>query len=168
MDDLDIIDAEIVEDMTVEEVTPRQVQAADLRRLADLLEANPEIPLPRGFGANQYNRICWYATSVAEAAAVVKMFGGRWEKNDPNAGDWDADNLRMHRKLDELEVEVVVSRERVCEKTVVGTKRVKKRVVVQAPVYEERYVDEDEVEFECKSLLSVAERDRLAALEAAS
>jgi Asp-tRNA(Asn)/Glu-tRNA(Gln) amidotransferase A subunit family amidase len=163
----DIIDAEVIEDITEPTaLTPRQQQLSELRRLVDMLERHPEVPLPHNFGKGPYDPIGWFAKDVTEAAAISRAVGGPWKKNDPNDGDWDANNLQLTRILDrELHVRIIVSREKVCEKKVIGTEKKKVKKLVTEAVYEEVYEDADVVEFECKSLLSVAaqiELDRLA------
>lgn len=162
----EVVDAEVIEG--VEPVTPRQQQIADLRRLLDLLEANPDVPMPSYFGSSRYGAVRFFVGDPVEAAAVCKLIGGSWSKNDPNDSDYDADYLELrtvHGR--EVHVVVVVSRERVCERRVVGKKLVKKAVVVQPERTEEQYVEVDEVEFECGSLLSAAaqlQMERLAAI----
>ena len=165
----DIIDAEVIEDIEFDApLTPRQQQIAELRRIVDVLEANPDIDLPMDWGRSPFSEVTWYASDAVEAARICKAIGGPWSKNDPNAGDWNANNMRLRTKVDrEIHVSVIVSRGLVCERKVVGKKKVKKAVVVQAERTEERYVEVDDVQFECGSLLSAAAQltmDRLAAI----
>jgi hypothetical protein len=158
-----IIEAEVIEDIT--ETTPRQEYAKSLHALADMLDANPAVPLPSGFGDSRWSPIRWYASNVQEAARVQRAIGGRWEKNDPNKSEYDADYLVLNRKLgEEVHVQIVVSREKVCEKTVVGTERKKVRKLVSEAVYEEVYETVDKIELKCGSLLSAADKAELEAL----
>jgi hypothetical protein len=160
----DVFDAEVIED---EPVTPRVQLLNELRQVLDLLEANPDLPLPRGVGESKWSSLSWMPSGPVEAAKIVRALGGRWEKNDPNKSEYDATYLRMQAKLGlELNAEVVVSREGVCEKKVVGTERRKVERVVQPEVTEEVYADVDVIEFECKSIMSLADQKVMAELEA--
>lgn len=150
----------------VEETTPRQQFLNELRQVLDLLEANPEIEMPRGLGSSKWDPLAWYPSSPVEAAKIVRALGGRWEKNDPNESEYDATYLKMEAKLGlELHVQLVVSREGVCEKKVVGTERKKVEKVIQEKVTEEVYEDVPVIEFECKSLLSLADQKVMDELE---
>ena len=161
----DIVDAELIEDEAPS--TPRQQFLAELRGVLDLLEANPDLPLPSDIGQNAWSRLSWYPSSPVEAAKVVRALGGVWSKNDPNTSEFDATHLIMKAKLGlELHVDLVVSREGVCEKKVVGTERRKVEKVVQEQVTEEVYEDVDVIEFECKSILSLADQKVMDELEA--
>lgn len=168
MKTLDIIDAEIVEGRTedlhfAKPITARDQKIAEMRWVLDKLEGNPDIPMP-------YNlkRVQWFPSDAREAARIAKGMGGKWDKNDPNANDYDAEYMVLKRKVEaEVTLDITISRGTVCEKKVVGTKKVKKTVVLQEAITEEQYVDVDDVEFECGSLLSAAAKldmDRLAAI----
>lgn len=152
-----------------EDITPRQQQINELRRLVDLLEAQPELTWPYNFGSDKYSSITWYPGGITEAAALQRAIGGRWEKNDPNGSSHDASYLVLSRVLDrELHVRIIVSREKVCTKTVVGTEKKKVRKVVSEAVYEEVYEDVDKVEITCGSLLGAADKEALERLERSS
>lgn len=168
---LDIIDGEVVEDEPIfiepESLTPRQQHVAELRKLLDLLEARPDLPLPYYWGTSQWDEVWFAPANAREAANLVKAIGGKWDKNDPKKSEHDAATLKMHTVLDrEVHVKVTVSREGVCEKKVVGTTKKKVEKVVVAQVTEEVYEDVDVVEFECKSLMSLADQEIMADLEA--
>lgn len=152
-----VIDAEVVEDIT--ETTKRQEYVRGLRMVAELLEAHPEISAPHGFGETEWGHATWFAGSVGEAAGIQRAIGGRWEKNDPNTSDYNSEHLVLTRKLgEEMYIRLIVSREKICEKTVVGTERKVVRKLVSAAVYEEVEEDVDKVEIKCGSLLSVADQ----------
>lgn len=156
-----IIDAEVVDDEPTER-TPRQNVIAELRYMLTVLEENPQLPLPHGWGKNKYDTVNFFAETAAEAAGITRAMGGKWTKNDPTKSDYAADNLVLGQIIGtEVHVDVVVSRGRVCEKVVTGTTQVKKMVLVSEPVYEERYVDQDVVDYKCGSLLNAAEREAL-------
>ena len=155
-----IIDAEVVEDIT--ETTKRQEYVRGLRMVADLLEAHPEVETPNGFGESKWSPVTWFAGSVGAAAAVQRAIGGRWEKNDPNESDYASEHLVLIRKLgEELNIRIIVSREKICEKTVVGTERKTVRKLVSAAVYADVEEDVDKVEIKCGSLLSAADQAAL-------
>lgn len=165
----DIIDAEVIEDIEFDApLTPRQQLLSELRDVLDLLERNPELPLPNAIGKNDWDHLRFYPTNAKSAANLVKALGGHWTKNDPNASEFNAQYLDMKAKLGlELRVEVIVSREGVCEKRVVGTEKKKVKKVVVAEVAEEVYEDVPKIEFHCKSLMSLADQkvmDELAAI----
>ena len=163
----DIIDAEIIEEIDLDTpLTPRQQHIKELRDLLNLLEANPAIGMPSDFGTSAWSRVTFMPSNAVDAANLVKALGGRWEKNDPNKSEFDATYLRMKAKLGlELHVEVLVSREGVCEKKVVGTEKKKVERVVVKQVTEEVYEDVDVIKFECKSLMSLADQKVMDALE---
>lgn len=163
-----VIDEEIIVEAEADDpLTPRQQFLRELRGVLDLLDANPELPYPNSIGNSEWSSLSWYPNDPLEAAKIVKALGGRWEKNDPNKSEHDATYLRMKAKLGlELHVDLLVSREGVCEKTVVGTERKKVERVVQERVVEEVYADVDVIKFECKSLLSVADQKVMDELEA--
>lgn len=155
----EIIDAEIVEDMTEPVArTPRQQKLKELRDFLDFLERNEDIVIPYSMDSIAFHNI----HTVQEAAKTVKRIGGKWSKNNPNGdSDYDKNYFEMTTNLDRLtRVTIAISRGLVCERKVVG--KVMKSVPVT--VYEDRLVDE--VEFECGSLLSANEKARIAELEA--
>jgi hypothetical protein len=151
------------------EVTPRERYISELKQLVLLLEENPLIPIPLNFGRSKWDSVTWVARTPVEAAAIVRMFPGRWGKNNPKESEVDAENLIMKKLLDrELSLMVIVSREGVCEKKVVGTEKKKVTKVTVKQQTEEVYEDVDMIEFECKSLLSVADQQVMDQLEAAT
>lgn len=166
MTSLDIIDAEIVEDPTEElhfakPITARDQRLAELRWVLDKLENNPDIPMP-----HTLRTVVWYPFDAREAATIAKRLGGKWDKNDPKSSDYNAEYMVLKRKVDmEVTLDIIISRGTVCEKKVVGKKKVKKTVVLQEAVTEEQYVDVDDVEFECGSLLTAAAKLDMGRLE---
>lgn len=168
MESLDIIDAEVVEELHIDEPrTPRQQFLHELRGVLDLLEENPEIPLPTYIGSSVWQPLTWYPGNPTQAATIVRALGGKWAKNDPHKSEFDATYLRMTAKLGlELHVDLLVSREGICEKRVVGTEKRKVEKVVVAQVTEEVYENVEVVEFECKSIMSLADQKVMDELEA--
>lgn len=164
----DIIDAEVIDEDVIfdEPLTPRQQLLHELRGVLDLLDAHPELELPQDIGRGSWSALSWHPSSPVEAAKIVKALGGRWEKNDPNKSEFDATYLRMKSKVGlELHVDLLVSREGVCEKKVVGTERRKVERVVQQEITEEVYADVDVIKFECKSIMSLSDQKVMDELE---
>lgn len=164
MRDLDVIDAEIVEDepITIEPIarTDREQRIFELRSLLEFLEANEDIPLPYSMNEVKFFNI----HTPQDAAKLTKRMGGAWKKNNPNSGnDFDAQYFTLSRKIDRLvSVDLAISRGLVCDRKVVGQEL--KSVSVTTTTTVEKLVDV--VEFECGSLLSAADRDSMAELEA--
>lgn len=150
-----------------ESLTPRQQFIDEMRRVLQVLEDDPTLPLPDGIGSSRYSPLSWYAGSTKEAARVVRALGaGGWSKNDPNKSEHHATYLIMEKLVErELYLRVMVSREGICEKKVVGKKTEKVRRLVQEAVYEEVYEEVDDVKIECGSLLSVASKQEMSELE---
>lgn len=145
----------------------RAAYFAAMRKLLDLLEEHPELPTPHWFGSSEWDRLSWYPGTPRAAANLVKALGGRWSKNDPKTSEFAAGHLVMKAALDDaLFVELTVSREGVCEKKVVGTERVEVEKIITPAVKATVTEDRDVIEFECKSLLSLADQELLADMEA--
>ena len=164
MKDLDVIDAEIVEDeaITIEPVarTDRQQRLFELRSLLDFLDANEDIVIPWSLNEVNFHNI----HTAQDAAKLTKRMGGKWKKNNPRSGsEYDEQYFTLHRKIDRLvPVGIVLSRGVVCERKVVGQEL--KTVEVTTKTTVEKLVDV--VEFECGSLLSASEKASMAELEA--
>ena len=164
MKNIDVIDAEIVEDepITIEPVarTDREQRLFELRSLLDFLEANEDIPIPYSMDeVNFYN-----IQTAQEAANLTKRMGGKWKKDNPRSGnEYDEQYFTLHRNIDRLiRVGIILSRGVVCERKVVGQEL--KTVEVTTKTTVEKLVDV--VEFECGSLLSASEKASMAELEA--
>jgi len=163
-----VLENDVAHELHIDEpITPRQQFIFELRNLLTLLESDPKLPLPHDVGANHWSPLTFFPSDARQAANLVKALGGKWEKNDPNKSEHDASYLIMNAQLGmELNVRVIVSREGVCEKKVVGTEKRKVEKVVIAQVTEEVYEDVDVIKFECKSLMSLADQQVMAELEA--
>lgn len=144
----------------------RQETIDGVRRMLDVLEANPNIPLPSYLGQNHYERVQWYVASPIEAARLVRALGGKWDKNNPKDSEYDAEYLVMIATIwDTTSVRVVVSREGTCEKKQVGTTRqmVTKEIVPAQTEF--AYEDVPVYEYECKSIMSLADQALMDELE---
>lgn len=128
-----------------------------LRKVADLLESHPDLPPPL---VSIYSHIPdkpelhWYlhingkdaATQKATAQRIITAIGGKWSKS------FD-DDARFTQERDGIDLLVVVVREAVCERVVVGTKTV---TIPAEPAKPERVVEVDEVEWRCEPVLAEA------------
>lgn len=128
----------------------RAAAISGLRKLADLLEAHSELPLPY-HGFDSYVPLTIYMLGSDRPAFVdaVRALPGKANKRVDN------DTYRVSVKLDGLEVEVAAYRDDVCERVVTGTREVKKMIPdpnVVVPVVEVTEVVED-VEWVCSPLL---------------
>jgi hypothetical protein len=133
-------------------VTAREEYIDGLRAFANLLENVPELEIPTHGGfAGTSDKIQWLLfggptaeEQKARTGAIIRSIPGKWSKRDT------ADLFRAHMDLFGLALEVVVSRDAVCERKVVGTRKVTKQIPVKHETVE---VEEDVVEWDCGSLL---------------
>jgi len=130
----DIDTAREIEDDDAEENERRSAWVSDLRALLDHLEQHPDL-IP-GWG----HCFARYALDAEEFAGLVRDIG----QCSKSASD-ETGTLSVKRKFGEHELRVFVSRGAVCDRTVVGTRKVMKRDP-EAPLVE---VEEDIVEWHC-------------------
>ena len=103
--------------------------AESLRQIADWWEAHPEVPLPYDMSPFRY-----VATKRDEMTKIAAALGS-CEK------DYDGGLFYLRKHFGAVQFEAFVAREQVCERKVVGKRRVAKRVI---PAH-----TEDIVEWEC-------------------
>lgn len=153
----------VIDDEIVERTERETSVIADMKRLVERLAENPELELPYSISPGSYSvSVQWYPSTVEKAADLVRALGGKWDKNDPTKSDHDGNYLIMTQKATAtMNFTVTISRGKVCTPKVVGTerKKVTKYVAVE--------VDEtvDIIEYDCGSLYSAAEAERIAKLE---
>lgn len=131
--------------------TPLHVrQAEGLRRLADFVEQHPEI---RTSYLNDVQ--VWYfsdADDLAELARAAAQFGAKVEKSITEQ------QYNLVISFGSLKAEALAAREQVCERVVVGTETVTKRVPDPAKLAEVPEVEVTEtverVEWQCRPLLA--------------
>lgn len=128
-----------------EQLKKREGTIAGLRRLADLLEAEPEAKYPT-YGIMIYHRV----DTVQEMRELAKKFRGRWDKNG------SASSFTLSQCLGGVvQYKMEIDREKVCKKRVLGTRMVWKSVPL--PTYyssfETQLVQEDIVEWDCPEIL---------------
>lgn len=122
-----------------------------LRAVADLLEANPDLPPPQ---VNYDGRVQWFtAHTPADVAAIMRAIPGRWVKNDPAAGSFDEGTATFTTEFHSAKARISIERGRVCTRVVTGRREVTKTVPVTV---EEVTVVEDVVEWQCHSVLAAA------------
>ena len=131
-----------------EPVHPGRAFAEDLRKLADLLDEHPDLA-----GKYPYYTLNRSVSGLAEMRTLIREVGGDWRKAD------DGTHLILRRVIsDSIHVDVYSAHERVCERVVVGTRKVQ-QPAPDAPMIE---VEEDIVEWRCPpSLLAEPEPVRL-------
>jgi hypothetical protein len=133
-----------------ETMSKREQYIERLRKLADLLDAEPALEIP---DIDPANGIRFFTVGAENTALVAKIFPVSWSKNDPNGSTYDADYYTLTGQWLGVQVRVVSSRQGVCERKQVGTEKVVHAYVKAVQEYtEERPV----YEYECTSLLSKA------------
>jgi hypothetical protein len=139
----------------------RAERIAGFRALADLLEQNPELPLPYEGGAGGGQPLTWHflrsdeAKARADMAAAAQVLRGRMDKHA------DEDYFRLTGNLRGVHFQLVAFRNAVCERVVVGTEPVTRMVpdpAVVVPLVE--VVEQvEQVEWRCGSVLDGAVSD---------
>lgn len=95
-------------------MTPIEQQVADLRAVADFLEAHPTVgPVYTG---------CFVSCVSGEKLKSIARELGSFEKRY-------GDDFRAVKKFGDIEVLWIVSRDEICQRVVVGTKEVEARVI---------------------------------------
>jgi hypothetical protein len=133
-----------------ETMSKRKEYIKRLRDMANLLEAEADLPLPYSVYKNE---ITFYTNGSEDTAMVAKLVPTSWSKNDPNTGSYDASYYILTGEFSGAKVTAMSNRKDVCERKQVGTEKVVHAHVKAVPAYtEERPV----YEYECTSLLSKA------------
>jgi hypothetical protein len=139
----------------MESTANRTEYTAGLRALADLLDNNPDVPLPYSGRASELN---WITVSDENqrdvVAAIVRALPGVVVK-EPRG-----DVIDFVGKIHGLKVCVIATRNEVCTRRVIGTREVTKKI--PDPSVEVRSVEvtetEDIVEWDCGPILSPARK----------
>lgn len=103
----------------------RAAYTAGLRTLADLLDENPDVPLP--YSGSEHNGIMWILqTAEVDQRAVLQTFArllpGPVEKG------YRATDFDLKGTLEGLHLHVIADRNTVCERVVTGTREVTREV----------------------------------------
>lgn len=103
----------------------RAEYTAGLRALADLLDANPDVPLPYGAGTGDSpaDRLTFYFLSSTQdpktnLARIARLIPGKVTKES------DDYNFTIAGRLRGVHVQAVATRADVCERVVTGTRAV--------------------------------------------
>lgn len=135
--------------------TADRQQTIDLLRLMlDALEADESLTTPYDFGFGAWSAVKFYPDSLDEVRALVKAFGGRWDKNDPNKSEYDQQYATFKANLNGLKVSIIIARNKTCEMVQVGTKTVKQEVVKVPAVSVVEDVEVPDYQFKCEPLFS--------------
>lgn len=140
------------------EDTRRAGYIAGLRRLADVLEAHPDIPLPyHGSWAGITIHYLHDEDARANMAAAARAFGGTWDKTASEGERSEYFDLTT-KLAGGLLLELTAYRSAVCERVVVGVETVTKQVPdPAAPLVEVSEVVET-VQWKCAPVLEAVAR----------
>jgi hypothetical protein len=129
-----------------------------LRAMAELLESTPDLPLPAAVLA-QWHVWPHVADDVpAEVIRLVRLIGGRFDKNDPAKSDYNSIYYEMTGNVGGMPVTITTYRDEVCRKVVTGSIEVVKTVPApDAPMVEVKETIET-FEWQCVPLLAEATR----------
>ena len=131
-------------------MTSRTEYIDRLRKLADLLEAEPDLILPYKIGKLE---VVFYPTGATETAQTAKLLPTSWAKNDPNASSYDADYYKLTGEWAGVILTIIEDRYAVCKRVQVGAEKVVHAAVKAKPqMVEERPV----YEYQCEPLLAKA------------
>jgi hypothetical protein len=130
--------------------------ASLLAEAAAILDNHPGLPSPyvTCFSSAERVEVNWYLhlnrdiEERAVAAQIVRAFGGGWDKADAD------EQMRFTRNVGNVEMTILVSREEVCERVVVGSETVTLPATTPVPALPERTVEREIVEWRCGSLLA--------------
>lgn len=131
--------------LTVEEQEyfDRMAYLQGLHDLAEFLEEHPALPLP----GHDFPVYSFGEKETPELAIKFAKELRTFTKEEASGF------LNLAKSFGPIQLRFVFYRSNVCEKTVVGTKTMKKKVPVGEVVYEMREVEEEIVEWKCPSLL---------------
>ncbi|MFD9949996.1 hypothetical protein ACFWYW_28440 [Nonomuraea sp. NPDC059023] len=131
----------------------RAAYTAGLRALADILDANPDLPLPYDGDGKPLSFIEGIAAESRRGAAVfARVMPGPVEKSGTDS------QFYLKAKLHGLRVKWIATREEMCERIVVGTREVEieepdPEAVAALPKVKRVEVVED-VEWKCRPVLA--------------
>lgn len=140
-----------------------QTVSENLRIVADLIEAHPDLPSPfiTAYGFNDQVEVKWYlhidadvrgdlAGQKAAAVQLVTTLGGKWDKGERD------DVYALHQIRGGVRLLVEVNRAAVCERVVTGTREVTVPAKPASDAEPERVETVEDVKWICSSLLAGA------------
>ncbi|MEV6879145.1 hypothetical protein [Amycolatopsis sp. NPDC051128] len=133
-----------------------RAQAAGILRLADMVEANPELPAEYLKPSKKITVTAWYASSPAQLAAIARAGMAHGAKVDKDIVGEDIYRLRLSWGW--FTAEALAQRGEVCERVVTGIETVTKTVrdpaaLAAVPTVEVTETVEN-VEWVCRPLLA--------------
>lgn len=134
----------------------REAKISGLRKLADLLEQHPDLPVPYEVGNHMTFQLLEDGDeSATKMARIRSLIGGEFRKNT-YGGSGTYFELCGH--LDGVPISIVTFRENVCERVVVGAREVTEEVpdpelVAGVPTITVTKTVED-IEWRCAPVLS--------------
>lgn len=132
----------------------------NLRILADLIEAHPDLPLPYAvaYGTDAGIDVHWYLHigdltgdlpgQKAAAARVILELGGTWVKSERG------EQFGFTQRRGGLRMDVQVARAAVCERVVIGSREVTVPASPARAAEPERVETVEDVTWICSSLLA--------------
>lgn len=140
--------------------TRRAGYVSGLRKLADLLEQHPELPLPYHGSDSTITFMFLHgpdakARFAAAARVILYGTGGELEKHVSDGGEY-GDYFDLVGAIDGLKIELTAYRDAVCERIVTGTREVTKTVpdpAIKVPTVEVTETVED-VRWVCRPVMA--------------
>lgn len=132
----------------------RAAYISGMRKLADILEAHPELELPFEGHRTEMIVVPVYGGDASKSAKrFSRLIPGRIDKEPSTSGD----SMSLIGSIDGLKIRMLLNRDDVCERVVVGTREVTTSApdpdaVAALPVVEQT-VTEEIVEWRCLPIL---------------
>ena len=123
----------ITQEAASPETVARLAYTRGLRRIADLLDEHPDLPLPY---EGTDSTALWFVDSPEQLAVVSKAMGGTRTKK------FGVDFAGLEGSIGGYRVQALVPRDQVCTRRQIGTELVKvpdpnaPKITVERPVYE--------------------------------
>ena len=123
-----------------------------LRAIADLMEAHPDLPLPRL--GDEFATFHYWGNDPQILLDWTKNIGGSFAKNDPKKGSYDRDYyvLTGSKKLGGLTPKILAQRSAVCERVQTGTQKIVHARVAAVKAIPEYTEDRPVYSFDCVPL----------------
>jgi hypothetical protein len=123
-----------------------------LRQLADILDANPDLPLP--YYGSKSSELLWIARRDEDHRAVARIFAraipGTIAKNPRDTA------IDLVGQIAGLYVQLIVDRDQVCERIVTGVEVVEMPASEAIPARPAQTIEREVVEWRCEPILAEA------------
>lgn len=144
------IEAEAEEEAAAEEANFRAGQLDGLQEVVDFLKAHPDVPIPYTLrGDHMVFPRGTEEEVLTELARIAKIISPCEKTLSPSGMYYGL----VKRFSNGFTLQFLGNREQICTAKKIGTTTVNKRVEVQPAVYEDKEVEQDVIEWECKPLL---------------